>query len=73
VEGCRSIEMRDWKRRGLLYSGNEFTWGWRTTDGEQVASIGVRIRDPEWYSVPSAVESKYTWSRGGENQKRWNT
>ena len=39
LEECRSIDVRDWKRRGLL-GGGGFSWGWYR-DGERIADIRV--------------------------------
>jgi hypothetical protein len=41
VEGCRSIDVLDWHRRGYLQSSRWFSWSW-TRDGERVASISVQ-------------------------------
>ncbi len=38
VEGCRSIDVLEWHRRGYLRSPRWFSWTW-TRDGERVASI----------------------------------
>src|SRR4030095_3856375 len=40
VEGCRSIDVLDWYRRGYLRSLQWFSWAW-SRDGERVASINV--------------------------------
>ena len=43
LEECRFIDVRDWKRRGLLANGSGFSWYWMR-DGERVADI--RVSDP---------------------------
>jgi hypothetical protein len=43
VEGCRSIDVLDWHRRGYLRSPRWFSWTW-TRDGERVASINVETQ-----------------------------
>jgi hypothetical protein len=40
IEGCRSIDVLDWHRRGCLRSPRRFSWAWKE-DGERVASINV--------------------------------
>ena len=42
VEGCRSIDVRSWKRDGFIPGPSWFTSQW-LRDGEKVASIGVRV------------------------------
>ena len=36
-----SIDVRRWKREGLLEPHQTFGWQWRTQDGKIAASIGV--------------------------------
>src|SRR4029450_3967207 len=43
VEGCRSIDVLEWHRRGYLRSPRWFSWAW-TRDGERVASINVETQ-----------------------------
>ena len=43
VEGCRSIDVLEWHRRGYLRSPRWFSWTW-TRDGERVASINVEAQ-----------------------------
>jgi hypothetical protein len=43
VEGCRSIDVLEWHRRGYLRSPRWFSWTW-TRDGERVASINVETQ-----------------------------
>ena len=43
VEGCRSIDVQEWHRRGYLGSPRCYSWAW-TRDGERVASINVETR-----------------------------
>src|SRR6476620_1400291 len=43
VEGCRSIDVLEWHRRGYLLSPRWFLWAW-TRDGERVASINVETQ-----------------------------
>lgn len=41
VEDCRSIDVRRWKRGGMLTPGRWFNWQW-SRNGEVVANINVR-------------------------------
>ena len=43
VEGCRSIDVLEWHRRGYFRSPRWFSWAW-TRDGERVASINVETQ-----------------------------
>jgi hypothetical protein len=43
IDDHRSIDVRRWKRDGLLESGKSFSWQW-FVNGEVIGSIGVRIR-----------------------------
>jgi hypothetical protein len=43
VEGCRSIDVLEWHRRGYLRTPRWFSWTW-TRDGEGVASINVETQ-----------------------------
>ena len=43
VEGCRSIDVLEWHRRGCLRTPRWFSWAW-TRDGERVASINVETQ-----------------------------
>jgi hypothetical protein len=43
VEGCRSIDVLEWHRRGYLRTPRWFSWAW-TRDGERVASINVETQ-----------------------------
>ena len=79
VEGCRSIDVLEWHRRGYLRSPRWFSWDW-TRDGERVASINVetqrqsallkyRSRSPgeEWSDIEQRVSIGWTPCRfGGE-------
>jgi len=38
VEGCRSIDVLEWHRRGYLRSPGWLSWVW-TRDGEQLAGF----------------------------------
>ena len=42
LEECRFIDVRDWKRRGLLADGSGFSWCW-WLDGEKKADIRVFV------------------------------
>lgn len=44
VETCHAIDVRRWRRDGLLRPGNWFTWTW-SRNGEERASIGVHVHD----------------------------
>jgi hypothetical protein len=50
-ESCRSIDVREWARRGYLRPHQPFLWSW-TRDGEPCGSITVRI---EPHPVPGEV------------------
>jgi len=50
-ENCRSIDVREWFRRGYLRPGQRFSWSW-SHGGEPCGSITVRT-EPE--AVPGAV------------------
>ena len=43
VEGCRSIDVLEWHRRGYLRTPRWFSWAW-TRGGERVASINVETQ-----------------------------
>lgn len=44
AEGCFRIDVRQFKQRGLLFPGADFTWRWHYgSGGEQAGSIGVRV------------------------------
>src|SRR6478736_2886548 len=79
VEGCRSIDVLEWHRRGYLRSSGWFSCAW-TRDGERLASINVQAqRDAvtlkyrsrsygeHWSDVEQRVAIKWTPCRfGGE-------
>lgn len=79
VEGCRSIDVLDWHRRGYLRMAQEFSWTW-TRDGERVAWINVqsdhnrvcleyRVRShgEDWSDVEQLVAIEWAPCRfGGE-------
>jgi hypothetical protein len=57
VEGCRSIDVLEWHRRGYLRSPGWFSCAW-TRDGERLASINVQAqRDQETTLNALAVEA----------------
>ena len=43
IEGCRSIDVLEWHRRGYLRSPRWFSWTW-SRDGERVASINAETQ-----------------------------
>jgi hypothetical protein len=57
LEECRFIDVRDWKRRGLLADGSGFSWYWMR-DGERVADIRVWI-------AGDRVRVSYRYRRNG--------
>ena len=59
VEGCRSIDVLEWHRRGYLQTPRWFSWVW-TRDGERVASINV---ETQRYSLTLKYRSR---SYGGD-------
>jgi hypothetical protein len=40
-ESCRSIDVREWARRGYLRPNQQFSWSW-SHNGEPCGSITVR-------------------------------
>ena len=64
-ESCRSIDVREWARRGYLRPHQLFLWSW-TRDGEPWGSITVRIGP---HPVPGAVILSFR-SRG-PGASRW--
>ena len=42
TDGYRSIDVRRWRRDGLLEPGRAFGWKW-SRDGDEVASIRARV------------------------------
>jgi hypothetical protein len=42
VEDCLSIDVRRWKKEGVLEPGQDNTWGWYR-DGRRVSSMGIRV------------------------------
>lgn len=61
LEDLRSIDVRDWARRGLLRPGSWFTWRWYWRDKE-MGNIGVRALHDE-------VVLSYTAGSGEERQE----
>src|SRR5271157_3199934 len=57
LEECRFIDVRDWKRRGLLANGSGFSWYW-VRDGERVADIRVS-------ATSDRVRLSYRYRRNG--------
>ncbi|MFN8866718.1 MAG: hypothetical protein ACK51G_05935 [Pseudomonadota bacterium] len=44
AEGSLRLDLRQFKQRGLLFPGSDFTWRWRYgSGGESAGNIGVRI------------------------------
>jgi len=64
-EGCRSIDVREWARRGCLRPNQGFSWSW-SHGGEPCGSITARI---EPHPVPGAVVLRFR-SRGSVGS-RW--
>ena len=54
-----SIDVRRWKREGLLEPHQTFGWQWRTQDGKIAASIGV-------HTLPDKVILSYRYRKPGE-------
>jgi hypothetical protein len=67
LEECRSIDVRDWQRRGLLHDGCGFSWAW-WQDGVPIANIrvfvfGGRVRlsyryrrnGGEWHAIDDSI------------------
>lgn len=72
TEDCRSLDVRQFQRDGLLDNGKSFGWNW-TRNGEKMASIQVRIEvdrlileyrhqhgEAEWKSVNYPVKVVWT-------------
>jgi hypothetical protein len=57
LEQCRCIDVRDWKRRGLLREGSGFSWAW-WQDGVRKASIRVLVAFEQ-------VRLSYRYQRNG--------
>ena len=57
VEGCRSIDVLEWHRRGYLRTPRWFSWAW-TRDGERVASINV---ETQRHSVTAEIPKPLVW------------
>lgn len=54
VEEHRQIDVRRWSRDGLLRANNWFGLTWSSSDGKELASIGVFVRADH-------VELRYRW------------
>ena len=67
-----SVDVRRWKRDGLLWSGNSFSWQW-TINGEPSNSIRIKVEDQrvilfyrqrssgsEWRDIEEHVHLTYT-------------
>ena len=57
---CPSIDVREWQRKGLLRTGQEFSWSWRR-GGDAAGSITVRVEN-------AAVVLGYRSCRSGSNE-----
>ncbi len=57
LEDCRFVDVRDWKRRGLLRPGTGYSWTW-SRDGVQIANIRVFVSF-------SSVTLSYRYRRNG--------
>lgn len=44
VEDCRSLDIRDWKRRGLIREARHFKWHWFSGE-EETGCIDVRVEN----------------------------
>lgn len=62
MEYHRRIDVRRWAREGMLVSGRYFGWQWSNENGEQVASINVRIENTH------SLTLLYRWRSNG---KEW--
>jgi hypothetical protein len=71
TEDCRSLDVRQFQRDGLLEDGKSFGWSW-TRNGEKIASIQVKVGanrvildyrhqhgDREWKSVNYPVKIEW--------------
>ncbi len=61
AEHYRRIDIRRWAREGFLTQGRYFGWQWQQ-DGETVASIGVRVNQPDMLTLI------YRWQNGEDWQ-----
>ena len=82
-ESCKSIDVRDWHRRGLLSAARQFSWSW-SLRGDPTGSISVRSEvnvvslvfhwrgcgDTEWKSVEQRVPIVWTECHLG-GQRPW--
>ena len=59
-DSCPSIDVREWQRKGLLRTGQEFSWSWRR-GGDAAGSITVRVEN-------AAVVLGYRSCRSGSNE-----
>jgi hypothetical protein len=59
-ESCPSIDVREWQRKGLLRTGQEFSWSW-TRAGEAAGGIAFRVE-------AAAVILSYRSCGPGSNQ-----
>jgi len=79
VDANLAIDIRIWKRKGILLSGSIFTWRWLVNDEEQaqirvlvedghvVLSYRTRINFGEWHTVELTVTLTYSpCNYGGE-------
>lgn len=78
----RSIDVRRWKRDGLLLNGRHFKWQWHY-DEQQTSAIGVyvgnsqlhlsyraRVGDADWESFDYPVKLEYTRCNFG-SERPW--
>ena len=61
ADQVQRIDLRIWKRRGLMSGHRRFTWSWNR-GGEPAGSIGVSVADGQ------GVTLSYKHSNGGQSQ-----
>ena len=61
VEDYRSIDVRRWRREGLLRPGRRFGWSWFQGEKRE-SSIGVEV-------MAEAVRLSYVWDRGTPRER----
>jgi hypothetical protein len=82
VESCRSIDVRQWHRDGLLKPGILFSWAWwhdetkaatitvRTEHNEVVLSYRYRVQGGDWQDVEETIPLTWTVCNYG-GQRPW--
>ena len=64
TENCRSLDVRQLQRDGLLNNGNSFGWSW-TCNGEKIASIQLKVGE-------NRVTLDYRHQKNGSEWENYN-